>query len=94
MISITIAVTVAVPPSAGRSVGFADTRTLPTAAEPIATLAALFPLALAPPEVAVIVAVPLDVPARNFTMTRPPLVRASDGSIDPSVVVNVTSVPS
>ena len=94
LISMTTAVIVVDPPSAGSNVGFALTRTLPTAAVPMATLAAFVPLALAPPELAVMVAVPLDVPARNFTITRPPLVRASDGSIDPSVVVKMTNVPS
>ena len=33
------------------------------------------------------------VPARSFTVALPLLVRASSGSIVPSVVVNVTTVP-
>ena len=49
---------------------------------------------VAAPEVAVIVAVPFDLPARNLTITRPlGSVRASDGSMLPSDVVKVMSVP-
>ena len=77
--SMTTAVIVEDPPSAGSRVGFADTRTLPTAAVPIAIFAALVPLADAPPELAVMVAVPFAVPALKVTVTRPPLVCASGG---------------
>src|SRR5262245_239503 len=94
LMSITLPVTVDKPPFVGSSVGFAETRTLPTAAVPTATRAAFAPLALAAPEVADMIAVPFAVPALNLTVTRPPLVRASDGWIDPNVVVKVTSVPS
>ena len=94
LMSITVPAIVERPPVAGSSVGFAETRTLPTAAVPTATLAAFAPLALAPPELAVMIAVPFAVPALNLTVTRPPLVRASDGSIDPNVVVKITTVPS
>ena len=84
LMSITVPAIVERPPVAGSSVGFAETRTLPTAAVPTATLAAFAPLALAAPELAVMIAVPFAVPARNLTVTRPPLVRASVGSIDPN----------
>ena len=47
----------------------------------------------APPEKAVIVAVPLWLPEMNLTRTWPLFVRASLGSMRPSVVVKVTSVP-
>ncbi len=47
----------------------------------------------APPENAVIVAVPLCPPEMNLTRTCPLLVRASLGSMRPSVVVKDTSVP-
>jgi hypothetical protein len=47
----------------------------------------------APPEKAVIVAVPLCPSAKNLTRTWPLLVRASLGSMCPSVVVKETSVP-
>ena len=94
MMSMTTAVIVDVPPSAGSSVGLADTRTLPTAAVPIATFAAVVPLADAPPELAVFVAVPFVVPALNVTMARPPLVWASGGCIEPMLVVKTISVPS
>jgi hypothetical protein len=47
-----------------------------------------------PPEIAVIVAVPFDEPARNLATTRPLMsVSASAGTIDPNVLVNVTCVP-
>jgi hypothetical protein len=47
-----------------------------------------------PPERAATVAVPDSVPALNVTITRPPeSVSAASGSIVPSEVVNVTSVP-
>ena len=94
LMSITVPVMVDEPPTDGSSVGFAATRTLPTAAVPTATLAAFAPLAEAPPELAVMIAVPFELPALNLTVTRPPLVRASNGSIDPNVVVKITTVPS
>src|SRR5206468_554402 len=88
------AVIVVVPPSAGTSVGFALTITRPTAAVPTRIFNALAEATDAPPEIAVIVAVPEPVPARNFTIARPLMsVSACDGSIDPSVVVNETVVP-
>ena len=49
---------------------------------------------MAPPELAVIVAVPLAPPAKNVTVARPLMsVVTSDGSRRPSVVVNDTCVP-
>jgi hypothetical protein len=103
--SATLAVIVLEPPAANTVPGLAPTTIRPTAAAPIAILTAfdgvVAPAAppvvlvpVAPPDVAVIVAVPDEVPALNFTMTRPPLVSASGGCTDPSVVVNVMSVPS
>jgi len=59
------------PPRAGMMVGLALTATRPAAAEPTAILIAFVPLAETPPEMAVIVAVPLLLPATNFTVTRP-----------------------
>lgn len=81
------------PPSAGINVGFALTATRPTAAVPTAIFTALVPV-LAPPELAVIVALPFDAPALNVVTARPLMsVSALAGSIVPSVVVKVTSVP-
>jgi len=79
LMSITVPVIVDKPPVIGSCVGFAETRTLPTAAVPTATRAAFAPLALAAPELADMIAVPFAVPALNLTVTRPPMVRASDG---------------
>jgi type II secretory pathway pseudopilin PulG len=54
----------------------------------------LAPLTLAPPEIAVIVAVPFALPALNVASARPPAsVVTFAGSIVPSDVVKVTSVP-
>jgi hypothetical protein len=104
--SATVAVIVDVPPLAETVVGFAVTVTPPTAAAPMAILTTfaavvvVVPLVVvvvapAPPDVAVIVAVPDAVPALNCTMTRPLIsVCACAGCTVPSVVVNVTSVPS
>ena len=52
------AVIVDEPPVAGKSVGLALTRTLPTAAVPTRILNALAATTATPPEIAVIVAVP------------------------------------
>jgi type II secretory pathway pseudopilin PulG len=94
LVSNTVAVTVTVPPAAGTVLGLASSRMPPTAAEPIAILMAPFAPTPTPPDIAVMVAVPEVVPARNFTTTRPPRsVSASDGCMVPSVVVNVTCVP-
>ena len=103
----TVAVMVDEPPFADTVPGLAVTATLPTAAAPIAILttfavvvAVVVPLggvvvvAPAPPDIAVIVAVPDAVPALNCTMTRPLMsVSACAGCTVPSVVVKVTSVP-
>jgi type II secretory pathway pseudopilin PulG len=54
----------------------------------------LFPLTLAPPDMAVIVAVPFALPALNVANARPPSsVETFAGSIVPSDVVKVTCVP-
>ena len=82
------------PPIAGIRVGVAVTATRPTAAVPTAILTAFVPLALAPPELAVIVAVPFAVPDLKSTTARPLMsVDAVKGSIVPSVVVKMTWVP-
>ena len=74
--------------------GFAATTTRPTAAVPTAILTAFAPLTEAPPELAVIVAVPLALPALNVTTARPlTSVSISVGSIVPSDVVKITCVP-
>jgi len=60
----------------------------------MAILRALTPLALDPPEFAVITAVPLIVPALNIASARPlTSVSTSDGTTEPSVVVKATCVP-
>jgi hypothetical protein len=87
-------VIVDVPPAADNDVGFALTVIPPTAAVPTAILSAFAATTETPPEIAEIVAVPDPVPAWNITMARPlASVSASDGRIDPRVVVNVTRVP-
>jgi hypothetical protein len=88
-VSRTFALIVLDPPDADTVAGLAVTVTPPTAAAPIAIFTevdavdvAAAPVVVvppAPPEVAVIVAVPDVVPATNFTVTRPPLVSAWDG---------------
>jgi len=94
LMSSTLAVITLEPPSDDTVAGFALTLTRPTAAEPTAILTAPFAPTLAPPDIAEIVAVPDWPPARNVTVTRPlASVRASDGSIVPSDVVNEMSVP-
>jgi hypothetical protein len=85
---------VEVPPCAGTTVGLALTETRPTAAVPTAIFTAFVPLALAPPEAAVIVAVPFAVPDLNVATARPLMsVPTLAGSIVPSVVVKITWVP-
>lgn len=93
LVSTTLAVSVLVPPVAGTTAGLALRLILATAAEPIAiftTFAAVLvvvpPVVVdvlpppAPPEMAVMVAVPDEVPAINVTATRPPVsVVASNG---------------
>ncbi len=92
--STTLATIVAVPPMDGMVAGLALTFTWPTAAVPTAIFTALALLTLAPPEIAVIVAVPFALPALNVTNARPlTSVVAVDGWIVPSDVVKVTSVP-
>ena len=91
--SLTVAVMVDLPP--GEIVGGAAVKPIEaTPAAPTAILMAPVVPVVTPPERAVIVAVPDSVPALNVTITRPPgSVSASTGSIVPSDVVNVTSVP-
>jgi hypothetical protein len=68
--------------------------TRPTAAVPIAILIAFEPLALTPPEIAVITAVPLFVPAENVATAWPfTSVCALAGWMVPRFVVKVTCVP-
>jgi hypothetical protein len=90
----TLAVIVDWPPVAGTSVGFADMFTRPTAALPTRILTTLLLVTDAPPDRAVIVAVPDCVPARNVTLARPlTSVEASPGWNVPSDVVKDTCVP-
>ena len=90
----TVAVIADDPPIAGTVLGFAVTATRPTAALPTAILTALFVPVVAAPEDAVMMAVPLLLPARNVTMARPlTSVSASAGWTAPSDVVNVMWVP-
>lgn len=92
--SSTIAEIVEVPPPAGKEVGLAVTPRLPTAALPTAILSTLAVATAAPPEAAVMVAVPLARPALNITMARPLMsVSASVGSMVPSVVTKIRCVP-
>ncbi len=79
-----------VPPEGGRTAGVAVTSTRSAAAVPTRRFSSL---ADAPPENAVIVAVPLWPFEMNRTRTWPFCVRASTGSIRPSVVVKVMTVP-
>jgi len=67
----TVAVIVDDPPLAGTRDGFAESWTRPTAALPIRILSAPFALTDAPPDNAVMFAVPDCVPARNVTLARP-----------------------
>ena len=64
----TTALTVDEPPSAGTSVGFALTMTLPTAAVPTRIFSAPLAPTLAPPDIAVMVAVPDATPAANVAV--------------------------
>ena len=92
--STTLAVMVATPPLTDTGFGLAETLTRPTAADPTAIRTPPFAPVLAPPEVALMTAVPLLPPAMNETVTRPlASVTASAGSTRPSVVVKVTCVP-
>ena len=71
---------VADPPVDGTVAGLAFTDTRPTAAVPTAILMAPALPVVAPPDMAVIVAMPLAVPAKNLTCTRPLIsVSASNG---------------
>lgn len=76
----TAAVMVVEPPVFGTDAGLALTVTRPTAAVPTAILMAPAVPVDAPPEIAVIVAIPFDVPAENLASTRPLMsVSASGG---------------
>src|SRR5204862_4485902 len=66
LISRTVAVMVVDPPVFGTEAGFALIATLPTEAVPTAIFSAPFEPVDAPPESALIVAVPFARPARNF----------------------------
>src|SRR5579862_3201452 len=94
LISKTLAVIVDAPPVAGIVAGSALRFTWPTAAVPTAILREPVEPTLDPPDSALIVAVPFDVPALNVATARPlTSVDAVAGCIEPSVVVKVTSVP-
>src|SRR4051794_26860393 len=69
--SSTVAVIAEAPPIAGTVLGFAVTATRPTAALPTAIRIPLFVPVVAAPDDAVMMAVPLLLPARNVTMARP-----------------------
>ena len=91
--SLIVALMVDVPPASIVD-GAALNESPVAAAAPIGILIAPVVPVDTPPESAKIVAVPDCVPALNVTITRPPAsVSTSIGSIVPSVVVNVTSVP-
>ena len=80
LISSTVAETVEEPPVAGTRTGFAVTATRPTAAVPTRILTAFADDTLAPPESALMTAVPDAFPALNVTMARPLVsVLTSDG---------------
>ncbi len=79
-----------VPPAAASVCGVALKSTRSTAADPTRRFSSR---AEAPPENAVTVAVPLWAPAISRTRTWPLFVRASDGSIRPTVVVKLMTVP-
>jgi hypothetical protein len=92
--SLTDAVIADVPPLAATFAGFALTEMRPTAAAPMPILIAPAVPVVAPPEDAVIVAVPDDPPEENIAVARPLIsVSVSEGSMLPSVVVNVICVP-
>jgi type II secretory pathway pseudopilin PulG len=78
-----------VPPDAPRACGVVVSSTVFTPAVPIFNCV----VEDAPPENAVIVAVPLAPPLINLTDTWPLWVRASEGSMRPSVVVKLMRVP-
>ncbi len=71
LMSYTAAVMADAPPVGGRIVGFADSVMRPTAAVPRAILSVLESPATAPPEIAVIVAVPFAVPALKVATACP-----------------------
>src|SRR5689334_5294718 len=71
LMSKTFTVTVVAPPDAGTLHGLQLILTPPTAAVPTRILSAPLVPVVAPPEVAVIVAVPLLAPGRNLTETIP-----------------------
>ena len=88
--SSTRAVISVTPPEGGRTAGVAVSSTRSAAAVPTRRFSSL---ADAPPENAVIVASPLWPFEMKRTRTWPLFVRASTGSIRPSVVVKVMTVP-
>jgi hypothetical protein len=84
-------------PTAAAPTAILSVRSPPDAVPPVVPVVPVPPVPLevvAPPEAAPIVAIPLAVPARNETVTRPlTSVLASTGSMVPNVVVKVTLVP-
>jgi hypothetical protein len=94
LMSKTSAAIVVDPPLDGTDAGVALTVTRPTAAVPTAILIAPAAPVVAPPDEAVIVAVPFESPASNLTRTIPlTSVSASDGRTLPRVLRKVTWVP-
>ncbi len=92
--SVTFALIVELPPRDDTIDGLALATTALTAADPTAIFTALAAATLAPPEAAVIVAIPDDVPAKKRVVARPlTSVCTSAGSTDPRFVENVTCVP-
>lgn len=90
LMSSTVAVMVAWPPCDETDCGFALSTTRATAAVPTEILSAPVLPVVAPPDTAVIVAVPLEPFAKNVAVARPPTsVLTSEGSTRPSVVANV-----
>ena len=104
--STTLAVTVEDPPLADIVDGFAESVIRPTAAVPteiltepvlvavVPPLPPVVPAVVAPPDAALIVAVPLFPFPRKVAIARPlTSVVASTGSMIPSVVIKITCVP-
>jgi type II secretory pathway pseudopilin PulG len=92
--SVTFALIVDEPPLDDTMAGFALATMPPTAAEPTAILTVFAVATVAPPELAVMVAIPEEVPALNRVVARPfTSVCASAGSKEPRFVEKVTCVP-
>jgi hypothetical protein len=92
--SVTFALIVELPPRDDTIAGLALATTAVTAADPTAIFTALAAATPAPPELAVIVAIPDDVPAKKRVDARPLMsVWTSAGSTLPRFVENVMCVP-